>query len=117
MSTPEEVIETPDPGPILEPRTRPSRGSAAVLGLIVVAVLSIRGAAWQIERPAVAVLGHVVALATVLLVLRSGTYLSTYVQVAGTKLARPLAMRPALAPLLVLALLAGVAVVLALSGR
>lgn len=117
LSTPEEAREVLDPGPVLPPRTPPSRLSAAVLGLVVLGVLVILGAAWQIERPAVSVLGHVVALATVLLALRSGAQVSTYVQVAGTKLVRPLSLRAATFPLLSLALLAGVAVALALSGR
>lgn len=117
LSTPERVDAASDPGPALEPRTRPSRLSAAVLALVVLGVLVILGAAWQVERPGVSVLAHVVALCTVLLVLRSGAHLSTYVQVAGTKLGRPLSLRGAVVPLLSLALIGGVAVVLALSGR
>lgn len=117
LSTPERAEQARDPGPALEPRTKPSRLSAAVLGLVVLGVLVILGAAWKIERPGVSVLGHVVALCTVLLLLRSGAQISTYVQVAGTKLGRPLSLRGAVVPLLSLALMGGVAAALALSGR
>jgi hypothetical protein len=106
LSTPDAADRPADPGPLLPPRTRPRRLSALVLGVVVALVLVILGAAWQVERPAVAVLSHVVALATVLLALRSGAQLATYVQVGGTKLARPLSLRAAIAPLLGLALLA-----------
>lgn len=112
LSTPDASENHSDRGPFLEPRTRPRRLSAVVLALVVMGVLVILGAAWQVERPAVAVLGHVVALATVLLVLRSGAQVATYVQVGGTKLARPLSFRAAILPLFAFVLLAFVSFVL-----
>ncbi len=115
LSTPEQSEDSPDPGPQLDPRTRPSRLSAFILVLVVVLVLGVLGAAWEIRRPAVAVLGHVLALAVVLLALRAGAGLSTYVQVVGTKLARPLSFRSAVLPFLTLLLLAGLTFVWRLS--
>lgn len=115
LSTPERSEEEPNPGPRLDPRTRPSRLSALILSLVVVAALVVLGAAWRIQRPAVAVFGHVVALAIVLVALRAGAGLSTYVQVAGTKLARPLSFRSAVFPFFTLLILAGLTLVWRLS--
>ncbi len=107
LSTPEQSDAEPDPGPKLDPRTRPSRLSALILAIVGVSALVVLGAAWNIQRPAAATLGHVVALAVVLFALRAGAGLSTYVQVVGTKLARPLSFRPAALPFLALLLLGG----------
>jgi hypothetical protein len=106
-----------NPGPHLDPRTRPSRLSAAVLLACLLACLAVIGAAWTVKRPAVAVLAHVFALSTVLVILRSSAHLATYLQVRTTKLKVRPRLGPAAWPLVALAVLAAAAVVWAfLSG-
>lgn len=109
LSTPSDSEVEPDPGPRLDPRTRPSRLSAAVLLVCLVASLALIGAAWTVERPAVAVLSHVFALAVVIVVLRSSAHLATYLQVRSTKLKVRPRLAPAVWPLVALVVLSAVA--------
>ena len=108
LSTPGDVETEASPGPHLDPRTPPSRLSAATLLTILVCCLIVLGAAWRVERPAVSVLAHVFALATVLILLRSGALLATYLQVRGTKLASPPRLKRAIWPLLALSVVGAV---------
>jgi hypothetical protein len=106
LSTPSDTEATDlAAGPHLDPRTNPSRFSAAVLIGCLVAALVLLGAAWKVDRPALAVLSHVFALVVVLLILRSGAHLSTYLQVRRTKLSMSPRLSPAGWPLILLALL------------
>jgi hypothetical protein len=105
LSTPHEPESEASPGAHLSPRTPPSKLSAAALALALLGSLVLLGSAWKIERPAISVLAHVFALATVLILLRSGAHMATYLQVRGTKLVKPSRLRPALWPLFWLTLL------------
>lgn len=106
LSTPSDTEGTDGaPGSHLDPRAKPSRLSAAVLIGCLLAALVLLGAAWKVDRPALAVLSHVFALVVVLLLLRSGAHLSTYLQVRRTKLAISPRLGPAGWPLILLAFL------------
>lgn len=105
LSTPPRAAEPPASGPVLEPRTKPSRLSAVALAVCVGLSFLLMGAAWKVERPAVAVLAQVFALTAVLVLLRSGAHLSTYLQVRGTKLSTAPRVRAGVWWLLILALL------------
>jgi hypothetical protein len=109
LSTPRDTEVGEDPGPHLEPRTRPNRGSAIALIVCLVGSLALMAAAWRVGRPALAVLSHVFALAAILLVLRTSAHLSTYLQVRGTKLLSKPRLRTAAWPLVGLLLLLFVA--------
>jgi hypothetical protein len=116
LSTPGQEATAADPGPHLDPRTPPSRLAAGALLLVLLASLALLGAAWKVERPAVSVLAHVFALSAVLVLLRSGALLSTFLQVRGTKLARAPRLARAAWPLFGLFALLAVAAAWFLSG-
>jgi len=116
LSKPSRAEEVQEPGPELHPRTRPSKTSALVLLSVVMTSLFILGAAWKVERPALAVLSHVLALGVVLILLRTGAHLAVRFQVKGTRQESHLLLRRAALPLIVLVLLAAGAIYWASKG-
>jgi hypothetical protein len=115
LSTPRELTTSLSPGPHLEPRTPPSRVSTAVMSLLLAGSLFLLAAAWRVERPALLVLSHVIALAAALLLLRSGAHFAIAVQARGTKMYQPLRLRAAWGPLTLLAVVLTVGLVWSLA--
>ncbi len=93
LSTPSNQLETSAGGADLEPRATPRYLPFLALLACVVGALVLLSAAWSVERRAVAVLAHVVALSAALFALRAGAHLSGYLQTSGTRLERPLRLR------------------------
>lgn len=117
LSTSREFATQTHPGPHLEPRTPPSRLSAAAMLLLLMGSLVLLGGAWWVERPSLSVLSHVLALAAALLLLRSGAHLAIAMQVRGTKLHQPLRLWAAWGPLTLLAVVITVGLVWSLVPR
>lgn len=113
LSTPAKLQEVGDPGPELHPRIPPSRAAAAVLITVFASCLIVLASAWQVERPSLGVLAHIVALGVILLSLRTGAHLAVFFQVRGSRIGAPLGMRRALIPLTLLLGSGGLAVYLA----
>lgn len=111
LSTPREQVAQANPGPHLDPRTPPSRASAAAILLLLMGSLVLLGAAWRVERPSASVLSHVVALAAALLLLRAGAHFAIVAQVRGTKMHQPLRLAAAWGPMLLLAVVVAVGLV------
>lgn len=103
LSTPSSGPPLPSSaGPILAPRSAPRHLPLVVLLVTVGGAVTLLVAAWTVERETVAVLAHIIALSSALLLLRGGAQLSGHLHTLGTRLQRRLRMRSAVLPLLLL---------------